>query len=68
MTTKQKILKEIDNMPDKILHQAYQYLHLLNSKFKKLKAKKDVQDTWQEINAKQFLEGYNDKDAVYDRI
>ena len=67
MTVKQKILKEIDNMPDKILQQAYSYLHALSKKIKKqTKSKKEVY--WKQLTAEQFFEGYSDKDTLYDQL
>ena len=71
MTTKQKILKEIDDIPDKILQQVYQYLHLLNMKYKKQKVKSKAvysPQTWEQLSVNEFFEGYGDKDAVYDRL
>ena len=58
-------------MPEKILQQAYKYLHLLNGKYKKQKSESKTSysaQTWEQMNVQEFLEGYGDKDAVYDRL
>ena len=68
MTTKQKIKKELDNMPDKILQQVYKYLHNINRSFEKRKPKQSKKDPWEHISTAQFFEGYSDKNAIYDAL
>jgi len=68
MTIKQKIAKEIDTMPDRILKMAYDYIHKLNLRYGKSRARKDKDMEWDKLSAEEFLKGYSDKDAIYDRI
>ena len=68
MSTKEKIIKEIDNMPEKFLEQVYRFLHTLNSNKDYRKNDGDESRSWNELVSKQFLEGYAKSDAVYDKL
>lgn len=68
MTTKQKIIKEIENIPDQFLEQVHQFLNSLKAKKNIYKNITEDSEQWNELIAGKFLEGYGKSDAVYDNL
>jgi hypothetical protein len=69
MTIKQKLSKEINTLPEGALIQLYRYLQDAK-KARKRKPVKGVSEdqAWQQLALKEFLNGYDKGDEIYDKL
>ena len=69
MSTKEKIIKEIDGLPTTELKYIHKFLSLLNKRRRPYKTiKKTENEYWAQLATEQFLKGYAKEDAIYDQL
>lgn len=69
MSTKEKIKKEIDTMPEAEINRIYRYLeYFRKNRKRKTIVKNDEDGEWQKFAMAEFLKGYTKEDAIYDKL
>ena len=68
MTVKQKIIKEIDKMPEPVLEQLYNYLQFFKKNGRKESKGVSESSAWGKFTAHEFLKGYSQSDEIYDKL
>lgn len=68
MTVKQKIIQEIEGMPEPVLEQLYSYLKFFK-KINENKGSKALENfDWDQFTVQEFFKGYSQSDEIYDKL
>lgn len=69
MSVKEKIKKEIDDLPNAELKYVHRFLCILHKRRKPFKTEQHTEEEeWQKFAMQEFLKGYAESDAIYDKL
>lgn len=70
MTTKEKLIQELENLPDSLLLETLDFVCFLKAKYTQQNTPTEDQDNqdWLHLVAEQFFADYSEEDEIYNQI